>query len=105
MESLAKNHKRGHVLFHQRASVIAFHKCKEQSSLFTDPLLSLQRSLRSYENYGEFHAPRSIELSKKKKNRKQKKKEKERNIFEQATDQGAHVHTGWLSHPIRLVFK
>ena len=41
----------------------------------------------------------------KKKNRKQKKKEKERNIFEQATDQGAHVHTGWLSHPIRLVFK
>lgn len=67
MESLAKNHKRGHVLFHQRASVIAFHKCKEQSSLFTDPLLSLKRSSRSYENYGEFHAPRSIELSKKKK--------------------------------------
>lgn len=76
MESLAKNHKRGHVLFHQRASVIAFHKCKEQSSLFTDPLLSLQRSLRSYENYGEFHAPRSIELSKKKKTENRKKKKK-----------------------------
>ena len=42
---------------------------------------------------------------KKKKNRKQKKK-KERNISEQATDQGAHVHTG--GYHIRLdyvVFK
>lgn len=80
MESLAKNHKRGHVLFHQQASVIAFHKCKEQSSLFTDPLLSLQRPSRSYENYGEFHAPRSIELSKKKKQKTEKKRKRKKHL-------------------------